>query len=198
MYRIPIYTPNLPPMVLWENLFTNEELDSIIDLCEKEIFEAARIGSNENNQLNLETRDSTISWLSLTRESEWVYKRLVDLVSTVNYNSFWMELDYVQTLQYTKYSDETEQHYDWHYDSFLSSQPEDRKLSFSMCLSDSTEYEGGNLEVVYSGNIKKPKIFKLEKGQILFFKSFYPHRVTPVTKGERKSLVGWCVGSRLC
>jgi len=198
MYKIPLFTPELPPLVLWENLFTSDEIDIIEDQCEREIFEAARVGSSGNSQINLETRDSTISWLSLKKETEWIYKKLVDLVATINHSSFWMDLDYLQTLQYTKYNSESHQHYDWHFDSYLSTQPEDRKLSFSMCLSEPSEYEGGEFQIVYSGNVSKPKIFKLEKGQILFFKSFFPHRVTPVTKGERKSLVGWCVGSRIC
>lgn len=198
MYRIPLFTPNLPPMVLWENLFTSDEIDQIVDLCEREKFEAARVGETNYSKLDLETRDSTISWLSIVKDTEWIYKRLVDLVAQINHQSFWMQLDYLQVLQYTKYSSESKQHYDWHFDSYLNSQPQDRKLSFSLCLSDPEEYEGGEFEVIFNGNINKSKAFRLEKGQLLLFKSFYPHRVKPVIKGERKSLVGWCVGDRIC
>ena len=33
-----------------------------------------------------------------------------------------------------------------------------------------------------------------EKGRVLIFPSFLPHKVTPVTKGVRKSLVTWMEG----
>ena len=66
-----------------------------------------------------------------------------------------------------------------------------RKLSITVQLSDATEYEGGELQFMVNQNIiTAPK----EKGTAIIFPSFCLHRVTPVIKGSRKSIVGWIAG----
>ena len=76
-----------------------------------------------------------------------------------------------------------------------------RKLSFAIVLNE--DYEGGEFEVAtLSGAKELPKINVLNlnkkdglsKGSMVVFPSYIWHRVTPVTKGVRKSLVGWVVG----
>ena len=54
------------------------------------------------------------------------------------------------------------------------------------------EFEGGDLELYKFGD--KPDTMKMKKNSILFFPSFILHRVTPVTSGTRKALVGWVHG----
>ena len=70
-----------------------------------------------------------------------------------------------------------------------------RKLSMTIQLSDDNDYEGGDF--IFQKNLIDipPDSKKLRaKGTILVFPSFLPHAVTPVTKGERKSLVVWADG----
>ena len=67
-----------------------------------------------------------------------------------------------------------------------------RKLSMSCLLTDPSEFEGGNLQVQTSDT---PYDVKLEKGDIVIFPSYVLHRVSPVTKGVRHSLVAWANGS---
>ena len=43
--------------------------------------------------------------------------------------------------------------------------------------------------------MKEGKIAKLKQGQAIFFASFIRHRVTPVIRGNRKSLVMWFGGT---
>ena len=80
-----------------------------------------------------------------------------------------------------------------------------RKLSFSIQLSDPEDYEGGELEFkVNNYSSEKRGDFTLDetffapnkKGTIIIFDSRTQHRVCKVTKGVRKSLVGWVVGPR--
>ena len=59
-------------------------------------------------------------------------------------------------------------------------------------LSPESAFEGGDLEMMEEG-----KIIKLKQGQIVFFSSFLKHRVTPVKRGNRKSLVMWFGGPPL-
>ena len=69
-------------------------------------------------------------------------------------------------------------------------------------LSDPKDFEGGDLEFYdYSPPGKKNKILKTndikQKGTIITFPSFIIHRVLPVTKGTRYSLVVWHTGPQL-
>ena len=69
-----------------------------------------------------------------------------------------------------------------------------RKLSFAMQLSDPDDYEGGNVQLLdEAGN---SYIAPRKKGAIMLFDSRTQHRVLKVTKGVRKSIVGWTVGPR--
>ena len=57
-------------------------------------------------------------------------------------------------------------------------------------LNHESEFEGGELELFAEGNVAP-----LKQGHAIFFASFLQHRVTPVTKGVRKSLVVWFGGT---
>ena len=71
-------------------------------------------------------------------------------------------------------------------------QPPVRKISMTLLLSPKHEFEGGELEFMSKG-----KRAELKQGQAIFFASWLMHRVKPVTKGERKSLVMWFGGPPL-
>jgi PKHD-type hydroxylase len=75
-------------------------------------------------------------------------------------------------------------YFDWHYD-FLSNQTKTRKINFSIQLSDSEDYEGGDLEFFQLDIPYNRRI-----GSIIIYPAFFPHRVTKITKGIRYSLVG--------
>ena len=59
----------------------------------------------------------------------------------------------------------------------------------TLLLSPPNEFEGGELEIM-----AKDKVAKIKQGHAVFFASFLRHRVAPVTKGTRKSLVMWFGG----
>jgi PKHD-type hydroxylase len=66
-----------------------------------------------------------------------------------------------------------------------------RKLSLTVQLSDPAHYEGGVLQFMLNQKIvDAPK----ERGTVIVFPSFMMHRVTPVERGVRRSLVGWVSG----
>jgi len=149
-------------------------------------------------------RNSNITWLS----DRWIYKEIQPYVNQANRNAGWnFKWDWSEPCQFTKYK--LNQYYDWHRDSFNTpyDRPEDpnfnkkiRKLSVTLSLSDPSEYEGGELEF----NFNDPELTKkqnirlcteiLEKGSLAIFPSFVYHRVKPVKKGTRYSLVIWNLG----
>ena len=94
-----------------------------------------------------------------------------------------------ESIQYTEYYGSQEGGYDWHMDCGIEIQNQ-RKISVTVQLSDSNEYEGGDLQF----NIGKEMTAPSQKGAAILFPSFYLHRVTPVTSGIRKSFVLWVGG----
>jgi PKHD-type hydroxylase len=95
--------------------------------------------------------------------------------------------------QYTEYG--LNNFYDYHTDfNFLKTNPGTnlvRKISVSILLNDPSEFEGGEMEFLLG---REPMVFSLKKGHALTFASFIVHRVRPVTKGIRRSLVLWFGG----
>ena len=77
--------------------------------------------------------------------------------------------------------------YDWHLD-IGNGDHSTRKISLSFLLNDN--YEGGELCFFTSGEM----CARADKGVCLAFPSFLPHKVNPVTKGERWALVAWITG----
>ena len=62
----------------------------------------------------------------------------------------------------------------------------------AMMGGDPSEFEGGDL--VFD---EKGQTIKLQQGQAIFFASFMRHRVAPVKKGIRRSMVMWFGGPSL-
>jgi hypothetical protein len=118
-----------------------------------------------------------------------IHRMAADLTEYFN-KKFNFDIDSIERLQYAEYHEEENGFYDQHVDIAPLS-PLQRKLSFSLQLSDEDSYEGGDLEVFAGGDpIKMPR----KKGTLTVFPSFVVHRVAPVTKGVRKSLVWWATG----
>ena len=160
----------------------------------------------EDNQLKdlKKRRNSNIVWLN----DKWIYKEIHPYIHLANKNAGWnFEWDFSESCQFTKYK--KGQYYHWHSDSWdlpyvakYSNDPmhgKVRKLSVTVSLTDPSEYKGGELEFDFRNqppNKKTIKICKeiLPKGSIVVFPSFVWHRVRPVTKGVRNSLVIWNLG----
>ena len=177
----------------YDNL-DNNLISEISDFILNYNFEIATTVSNT------ESRQSKIKWIPYSDKSKDLYKILSNKIVVANNNHF--NFDIVSSkddIQYTEYSSITNGKYDWHQDDNYNNREIKlkRKLSLTIQLSDPSEYEGGDLEI----SIPQPeenKIIKLpkEKGKIIIFPSYLYHRVTPVTKGIRKSLVWWVGGSQ--
>jgi len=118
---------------------------------------------------------------------EWIDQLLVDKAvranETFDYNMAGL-LERPQLLRYNAPSIG----YDWHTD-IGSGDASTRKISCSILLND--EFKGGDLEFFSSG-IQK---IEMNKGDVVCFSSFMPHRVTRVEKGFRWALVCWFSGS---
>tara|TARA_B100000287_G_scaffold425087_1_gene470844 strand:+ start:300 stop:920 length:621 start_codon:yes stop_codon:yes gene_type:complete len=147
-----------------------------------------------------ELRDSTVSWIS----DIWVTKEIDYYVSEANRKAGWnFDICGSEDIQFTEYG--VGQYYDWHTDS--NNGPNIlgkwagtiRKLSVTVSLTDPNEYDGGYLEFDFKNYANGPQIKNkclqiLPRGSIVVFPSYIWHRVTPITRGIRHSLVQWNSG----
>jgi PKHD-type hydroxylase len=135
-----------------------------------------------------------------TKENEWLYSTIFHHAMDVNQNTFQFGIFDVEIMQILKYSGSTADHYVWHSDECVTvpGMTQQRKLSASIALNDGTEYEGGELEISLdqSNQVTDSGRQLKEIGNAVFFPSFMRHRVTPVTKGTRYSIVAWFAGPR--
>jgi PKHD-type hydroxylase len=174
-------------------VFTARECRQIIELVEQqEQIHEAVIDQKGRPEVAAQVRQSRVAWLRPELESyAWIYQRCTAAVLQVNNHDWQFDLDYIDPLQFTLYTRQGD-HYGWHIDN-LSEGSTYRKLSFSVQLSQPAAYDGGDLEILMG-----PEATKLPREQGVFtaFPSITTHRVTPVTRGERYSLVGWCTGPK--
>jgi predicted 2-oxoglutarate/Fe(II)-dependent dioxygenase YbiX len=194
----------------------------IIDILEKDVYntfhkdiQPSAVGDGYEGIVDQTKRNAKNAWIPTTH---WVSGFLWNYVEKANRENFLYDLTNIdgEALQYTVY-DEGE-YYGWHNDAGISSQYKPvsignrgygeeilqdfinencekvRKLSFSLLLSDPNEYSGGNLQLMDESG--KSYIAPRKRGAIILFDSRTQHRVQKISKGTRKSIVGWVVGPR--
>ena len=174
-------------------MFTPKQCQMIINAGKKEPKQNASVGSKDNIKggvIDTKTRTSHISWIPFKKMPE-MYRDIEKIMKQTNGNHFGFDgMTLTEYAQYTEYPEGG--FYDWHVDNDVNCahEPPVRKISMTCLLSHESEFEGGDLEL-----IKEGKIAKIKQGQAIFFASFIRHRVTPVIKGNRKSLVMWFGGT---
>jgi len=171
-------------------IFTPEQCKLIIEAGKKQPRQDGQVGGEKERSVDTKTRLSHISWLPFKALPE-MYNTLNGIMQTTNGNHFGFEgMQITEQAQFTEYSDGG--FYDWHIDSEVNcvKEPPVRKISMTCLLSHEDEFEGGGLELMSEGKFARPK-----QGHAIFFASFIRHRVVPVTKGVRNSLVMWFGGT---
>ena len=174
-------------------VFTPKQCQMIINAGRSEPKVNAQVGNErgiKGGVIDTKTRTSYISWIPFKKMPE-MYKDIEEIMKQTNGNHFGFDgMTLTEYAQYTEYPEGG--FYDWHVDNDVNfkHEPPVRKISMTCLLSHESEFEGGDLEL-----IKEGKIAKLKQGQIIFFASFIRHRVAPVIKGVRKSLVMWFGGT---
>lgn len=172
----------------WDDVFTPEECDAIINIGNKKQFEKAGFANPDDAPADPGYRISDISWLD-ELDVPFVYDRLTAVVNQINLKCFNFDLfGFTEDLQFTKYQAPGST-YKFHIDKVFGGAV--RKLSMVIQLSDPNTYTGGDLELKYGEVSEK---MGRKRGSVFFFPSYVVHRVTPVTEGTRYSLVTWLGG----
>ena len=170
--------------ILYPEALNKKEIDVIQKIASKKELQPGTTFSESAK----DDRSSKIAWLT----EEKVANLFKDIVSHANTKLAFNLSENQPIMQYTEYHADNQDHYDWHHDiDWSRNDGFNRKLSVTIQLSDSKEYEGGEFEFE---EVQTPPAELREKGSVLVFASYLRHRVKPVTKGIRKSLVTWLDG----
>jgi PKHD-type hydroxylase len=206
----------------FQSALTPRMCDEIIEYGKRHKPEIAVTGGAEKNETNTKKdgtfKKSALKKLHVKRKSDivwmndtWIYKEIHPYIKEANIKAGWnFDWDFSESCQFTRYG--VGQYYGWHCDSWdkpynkpddLNSHGKIRKLSVTISLSEPEDYVGGNLEF----DMRNQKDWEQDKkkaihecteirprGSIIVFPSFVWHRVAPVTKGTRYSLVIWNLG----
>jgi len=146
-----------------------------------------KVGAGE---LVPEVRRSAVSWLEHSSDSAWLFSRVYSLAFAANDAANW-DFDLsgpYRNLQIATYTDTDLGMYDWHLD-LGDGNARVRKISVAIELAAADE--GGILQFRPGPN---PRSIAAIPGTAVVFPAFLPHRLTPVTRGRRVSLVSWICG----
>lgn len=179
------------PYVFFDKLFSEDECAKIIALHANE--QDARVGGGEaDGQVDPTKRRTKVSWLNWEPDHTWIFEKLASSVAGAN-NQWWgFHLSGLnEALQLSHYREEDKGHYDFHTDYSESGSFSMRKISGIVLLKEATE--GGTFEFFEGGAPKEMSV-----GSLILFPSHKLHRVTPVAKGDRWSLVFWVSGPPFC
>jgi PKHD-type hydroxylase len=195
LYEIePRNNPTQELCAFWENFLTEEDINWILSRPEWLATKTAEVGGQTGiGQVDSSIRKSDISWLNPNQETDFIWKKITYAVASVNKQFFNFDLKgCYEPIQMGIYRENDQGKYDWHTDSGMRDMAVPRKLSMSLLLTEPSEFEGGDLQV----KLNSDEVVTLEqkRGRAWFFPSFVLHRVTPVTKGIRRSLVLWVGG----
>jgi PKHD-type hydroxylase len=189
------YTFDQPPSDLlslysFQQGFSKEELKKIEEDIHTLPWQVASTTGGEK-----EMRKSNIKWIPQHDNFFWLYERLANMAVEANNRLWKFDLQQIpEQIQYTEYHAPSG-HYDWHVD-IGSDALSKRKISITVQLSESDEYEGGDLELFRGGSMNGSFIqAERNAGCVFLFPSYIMHRITPVTRGIRKSFVLWLGGS---
>ena len=172
-------------------LFTPEQCQMVIDAGRRQKPQKAQVGMGRKPEGGLDTkkRVTTIGWIPF-KEMQPMYNQINEFIQKANRNHFGFEdIQITEQAQFTEYPEGG--FYDWHMDTDVNMQhePPVRKISMTLLLSPENQFEGGDLELMAPG-----KRVKLKQGHAIIFASFLNHRVAPVIRGVRQSLVMWFGG----
>ena len=171
-------------------LFTPDQCRQIIASGRAQKPQTAQVGMGKpGGGTDTKKRVTTISWIPF-KEMGHMYQDLNRFIQKCNENHFGFgDIRITENAQFTEYPEGG--FYDWHMDCDvnMAHEPPVRKISMTLLLNDPSEFKGGDLELMAPG-----KFAELKQGHAIVFASFLNHRVAPVTKGVRQSLVVWFGG----
>jgi PKHD-type hydroxylase len=188
------------PYCYMDDVFKEEELDNMCHYFSQHEVEPATVISVDK-PLNERVRRSRVKFFNRNDDTFPIFDRLNGVIEEMNDRFYNFILNGYESFQYTEYHHTENGAYNFHMDTTFGERQGEydyltRKLSVVMCLNrPDIDFEGGQFHM-NTGSENDPLPVEMKKGRIIMFPSFLIHRVAPVTKGVRKSLVVWVLGPK--
>ena len=179
-----------PLTFVGRKLFDDKIISDIEEYISHQELEKAKV-LHMNRKSADKARSSMIHWMNNEAYKDFlmpIYDIISRNVRMINDGMWRYNYGGYGVFQYSEYTEGD--HFNWHIDQ-IAVKGESRKISFSLGISDESEYEGGDLGFKAA---EEEDYYKIGRGDIIAFPSWMLHKVTPVTKGKRRVLVGWGEG----
>lgn len=193
----------LPPYVWFPSILSPPECEGLSQVAESRPLQSGSIGNGTDHDARVVDTYRKVETSQLLPGDElcgvnlnWLFERVRDKVIWANNNHYQFDLHGLwQQINYLKYKaasrpDEVPGHYDAHQD-FGGGESSQRKLSVVIQLSKPEDYDGCRL-LLHNENEYDPG--RVNQGDMIVFPSWTVHRVTDITRGERRALVSWVSG----
>lgn len=181
---------NFSAATYWEKFLLDEDIQQIISLPQWKNITTSELADGTTCDF---IRKSQTTWFEPNEATNHIWQKIAQAIANCNQNHFKFDLTgCYEPGQLTLYRGSEKEHYSWHVDGGFQKNVAPRKLSMSLLLNDVSDFEGGELLVKNVDD--NPITLEQKKGRAWFFPSYTLHTVTPVTRGERKSLVLWIGG----
>ena len=168
--------------------FTAAECEQILELYRNP--HQGKVGFGKEKQVDFIRKSSIVGFPYNTNDWSKLKKYLDPVVHLANRECFGFDISGISEFQIAKYI--SSEYYKEHMDCKLRGVPSTRKLSITVQLTNSDDYEGGDF--VFGKDIPGLPYNVRNLGSVIVFPSFLYHQIEPITKGERYSLVGWYEG----
>ena len=183
----------------WPAELSPDQCQQLIDLGKDKWKTSETVGSRYFNKSTKGIRECSVFWIRDQKVNNliWPYMESANKGAGFNY-----DITALEDIQLTRYGKKGFS--DWHMDGVGSHHTtynipnnkflhgKTRKLSMVILLN--SDFEGGHFKIYSSNPKEKIEQPNMSAGSIIVFPSFLFHKVTPVTKGTRYSLVSWFVG----
>jgi PKHD-type hydroxylase len=167
-------------------VFTAEECRRLINLPLPAMDARINLPESEGGRPDHDVRRTKDRAVPPDAAHAWIFQRIGSLANQANRESYQFQLNQQITAHVLEYAPDG--FYDWHID--LGSDVDAmRKISLVTFLTPPGEYAGGELSFLDKG----PPL-KLPQGTTVMFPSYLVHKVEPVTRGTRYTLVSWVHG----
>ena len=180
----------------WENVFNKKEIIKINKCIEENFYKieekeytATALDINNNPKKNSLVKG--IKWKKIKHLLENIH---TEVISSARFNFGYdvFNVSDIDNCLFNTYSYKNKSKYDWHIDKDKSDLY-DVKLTVLINLS-SEPFEGGDFKLFVNNEFIVPQL--KEPGNVIMFKSQINHCVTPVTKGERKTMTIFIKGPK--
>lgn len=194
---LPLEQKHFEKYYRYERCFSAPECDALIALAESKGMHPGSIGNGAGAVPVVDpSYRQVVTARILPDDAPWAFQRLLDRANWVNGEYAFDLHGLYEDIGIMRYDEPAEQvpggHYRWHQD-FGGGIYSRRKISMVGLLSEPNAFAGGELRLF---NESDEAANLSQRGDLVAFPSWTPHCVTPVTHGQRYTLVAWVSGAR--